>query len=197
MLFLFGMFCSMGRMMRILEKDWYSLTWGKLSDSVIDVVMREISKCFSEQWFFPAVWIGTDSQKLERNTNYLFSSVIVLHLWNKFNRIFYTTFSRTFRTTTVDAIAFAARNIKRLTDEGRMTINIAQQLCLALQDRSMEEIIPELHFDYNLDNDYASHRAYQAIQELVQTLTFVNNPLYKPDALWATKAADRIIRKKK
>lgn len=165
-------------------------------DPVIELVVKEIVTCFEQYEQYPAIRVGTDSQKLQIKNTYMFSPVIVLHLGNKFNRIFYTTFLRTFRTSPADRFAFAERNVKRLTDEGRITINIARELCRTLQDTSLPVLIPELHFDYNIDEHYASHEAYHAIQSLIQELEFLHEPHYKPHAIGATKAADRIIRKK-
>ncbi len=53
----------------------------------------------------------------------------------------------------------------------------------------------KMHFDYNLDEEFASNKAYHAIQALISTIDFPHSLSYKPNACGAPKASDMVIRK--
>jgi predicted RNase H-related nuclease YkuK (DUF458 family) len=187
----------MQRAGKILDADRFSLTGGKLRQPVLDVVVDSIIDCFTKHYDYPEIWVWTDSQQTRR-CSYKYSPVIVLHLGNKINKIFYTKFISTpYHLYSPNDEAFHYLNTQRLTKEGIITIAVAKQLFGILSAHELSWQQMQLHFDYNLDEDLGSHAAYQEIQKLIHTQDFLDekNYYFKPHALWATKAADMILRK--
>ncbi len=182
----------MRRAAKILDASWFSLTHGKLATPVLQAVINDIKECFTTYQEYPEVRVWTDSQKT-RTKNYQYSPVVVLHLWNKCNRIFYTKYLQRGYKDSVES--FENFNTRRLSREWHITIAIADELFHALINQDIAQIEMKMHFDYNLDEEFASNKAYHAIQALISTIDFPHSLSYKPNACGATKAADMVIRK--
>lgn len=197
-----GYYCSllhniylMGRMGRILERKWFSLEQGVLSQPVLHRVAQDIVSCFDQHWTYPEVWIGTDSQITGASKRYMYSPVIVVHLGNKINKIYYTKFIR--RLKKVDPSneeLFKKYNAKRLLDEGLITNEISAALVHVLSDYELWRLTLRLHYDFSPHAKHWSNDAYRAIQEYIQYLPFQHEVYFKPLATCASKAADRTVR---